>query len=49
MNGGILTIDDIASKNTPAIVDYLNEKAYVRYFLLLDRILKNIMMKQFMQ
>ena len=26
MNGGILTIDDIASKNTPAIVDYLNEK-----------------------
>lgn len=26
MNSGILTIDDIASKNTPAIVDYLNEK-----------------------
>lgn len=24
MNGGILTIDDISSKNTPAIVDYLN-------------------------
>ncbi len=26
MNTAILTIDDIASKNTPAIVDYLNEK-----------------------
>jgi peptidoglycan/xylan/chitin deacetylase (PgdA/CDA1 family) len=26
MNHAILTIDDIASKNTPAIVDYLNEK-----------------------
>lgn len=26
MNSALLTIDDIASKNTPAIVDYLNEK-----------------------
>lgn len=26
MNSGVLTIDDISSKNTPAIVDYLNEK-----------------------
>ncbi len=26
MNHAILTIDDVASKNTPAIVDYLNEK-----------------------
>lgn len=26
MNSGILTIDDISSKNTPAIVDYLKEK-----------------------
>ena len=26
MNSAILTIDDIASKNTPAIVDYLKEK-----------------------
>lgn len=26
MNGGILTIDDIAAKNTSAIVDYLNKK-----------------------
>lgn len=26
MNSGILTIDDITSKNTPAIVDYLYEK-----------------------
>ena len=26
MSKAILTIDDIASKNTPAIVDYLNEK-----------------------
>ncbi len=26
MNSAILTIDDIASKNTPAIVDYLCEK-----------------------
>lgn len=26
MNTALLTIDDIASKNTPAIVDYLNEK-----------------------
>ena len=26
MNSGMLTIDDIASKITPAIVDYLNEK-----------------------
>ena len=26
MSRGILTIDDIASKNTPAIVDYLTEK-----------------------
>jgi len=26
MNTAILTIDDIASKNTPAIVDYLNSK-----------------------
>lgn len=26
MNSGILTIDDISSKNTPAIVDYLCEK-----------------------
>lgn len=26
MNSAVLTIDDIASKNTPAIVDYLNEK-----------------------
>lgn len=26
MSSGILTIDDIASKNTPAIVDYLNGK-----------------------
>lgn len=26
MNSGILTIDDIPSKNTPAIVDYLNQK-----------------------
>ena len=25
-NSALLTIDDIASKNTPAIVDYLNEK-----------------------
>lgn len=26
MNSALLTIDDIASKNTPAIVDYLSEK-----------------------
>ena len=26
MSSGILTIDDISSKNTPAMVDYLNEK-----------------------
>lgn len=26
MNSALLTIDDVASKNTPAIVDYLNEK-----------------------
>ena len=26
MSSGILTIDDVASKNTPAIVDYLKEK-----------------------
>ena len=26
MNSALLTIDDIASKNTSAIVDYLNEK-----------------------
>ena len=26
MNHAILTIDDISSKNTPALVDYLNEK-----------------------
>lgn len=26
MNSAVLTIDDIASKNTPAIVDYLHEK-----------------------
>lgn len=26
MNTALLTIDDISSKNTPAIVDYLNEK-----------------------
>lgn len=26
MNSALLTIDDISSKNTPAIVDYLNEK-----------------------
>lgn len=26
MNGGIMTIDDIPSKNTPAMVDYLKEK-----------------------
>ena len=26
MNSALLTIDDIASKNTPAIVDYLKEK-----------------------
>ena len=24
----LLTIDDVSSKNTPAIVDYLNEKKY---------------------
>ena len=26
MNTAILTIDDVASRNTPAIVDYLAEK-----------------------
>ena len=26
MNTALLTVDDIASKNTPAIVDYLKEK-----------------------
>ena len=26
MNSGLLTIDDFPSKNTPALVDYLNEK-----------------------
>lgn len=29
MNSAILTIDDIASKNTPAIVDYLKEKGII--------------------
>lgn len=32
MNYAILTIDDIASKNTPAIVDYLNEKGIKAVF-----------------
>jgi len=32
MNNAILTIDDIASKNTPAIVDYLNEKGIKAIF-----------------
>ncbi len=32
MNHAILTIDDIASKNTPAIVDYLNEKGIKAIF-----------------
>lgn len=29
MNSAILTIDDISSKNTPAIVDYLKEKGII--------------------
>lgn len=32
MNHAILTIDDVSSKNTPAIVDYLNEKGIKAIF-----------------
>ena len=33
MNTALLTVDDIASKNTPAIVDYLKEKGIQPIFL----------------
>lgn len=32
MNSAVLTIDDFSSKNTPAIVDYLNEKGIQAIF-----------------
>lgn len=37
MNSAILTIDDFPSKNTPAIVDYLNEKKIKAIFFAIGR------------
>jgi len=37
MNSGILTIDDISSKNTPAIVDYLGSAEILIFKLQLHK------------
>lgn len=41
MNSAILTIDDIASKNTPAIVDYLKEKQITAVMFAVGENVKN--------
>lgn len=48
MNSALLTIDDIASKNTPAIVDYLNEKRIKAIFFATGQMWSVIMRKHFM-
>lgn len=41
MNSAVLTIDDIASKNTPAIVDYLREKQITAVMFAVGENVKN--------
>lgn len=48
MNTATLTIDDFSSKNTPAIVDYLQEKGIKPIFLRPDRMWSIIMRKRSM-